>query len=226
MTAAAPEVPALPEKKGGMARVLDGIERVGNKVPHPAIIFLALIVIVIVLSHILYLTGASVTTEVAEAPTVSGQTSESGGSTYPSLESPLEGQTDGELGEYQIETETIHAESLLTGDGIRYIFTTAVQNFNDFGVVAVILVAMLGVGVAEQAGLIAALIRQMVKVAPKGLITFIIVLLGGISSVASDARLPRADPLGAAAFATLGRHPLAASPRPTRVSVRRSSSMS
>ena len=105
--------------------------------------------------------------------------------------------------------ETITAESLLDGDGIRFIFTTAVQNFNDFGVVAVILVAMLGVGVAEEAGLIAALIRKMVKVAPKGAITFIIVLLGGISSVASDAGYLVLIPLGAAAFASLGRHPLA-----------------
>jgi aminobenzoyl-glutamate transport protein len=209
MSAAAPEATVSTEKKGGMARVLDGIERVGNKVPHPAIIFLALIVIVIVLSHILYLTGASVTTEIAEPPPVSSQTSETGGSTYPSLESPVVGQADGEVDEYEIHTETIHAESLLTGDGIRYIFTTAVQNFNDFGVVAVILVAMLGVGVAEEAGLIAALIRQMVKVAPRGLITFIIVLLGGISSVASDAGYLVLIPLGAAAFVSLGRHPLA-----------------
>ena len=81
------------------------------------------------------------------------------------------------------------------------------QNFNDFGVVAVILVAMIGVGVAEEAGLIAALIRKMVKVAPAGAITFIIVLLGGISSVASDAGYLVLIPLGAAAFASLGRQP-------------------
>jgi aminobenzoyl-glutamate transport protein len=68
---------------------------------------------------------------------------------------------------------------------------------------------MIGVGVAEEAGLIAALIRKMVKVAPRGAITFIIVLLGGISSVASDAGYLVLIPLGAAAFVSLGRHPLA-----------------
>jgi aminobenzoyl-glutamate transport protein len=68
---------------------------------------------------------------------------------------------------------------------------------------------MIGVGVAEEAGLIAALIRKMVKVAPAYAITFIIVLLGGISSVASDAGYLVLIPLGAAAFVTLGRHPLA-----------------
>ena len=38
--------------KTGMAKVLDVVERVGNKVPHPVVIFVLLIVLVIVLSHI------------------------------------------------------------------------------------------------------------------------------------------------------------------------------
>src|SRR5689334_13337274 len=194
-----------PVKKGGMQRVLDGIERVGNKVPHPALIFLGLIVLVIVLSAILSWAGTSVTTEVAEpataqvAPEYEGGTSVAGNDAPPAPAIP----------DYSLKHETITAESLLTGDGIRFIFTTAVQNFNDFGVVAVILVAMIGVGVAEEAGLIAALIRKMVQVAPASAITFIIVLLGGISSVASDAGYLVLIPLGAAAFVSLGRHPLA-----------------
>jgi aminobenzoyl-glutamate transport protein len=194
-----------PVKKGGMQRVLDGIERVGNKVPHPALIFLALIVIVIVLSQILSWAGTSVTTEVAEPATVQVAPDYEGGTSVAGNDAPPAPA----IPDYTVKHETITAESLLTGDGIRFIFTTAVQNFNDFGVVAVILVAMIGVGVAEEAGLIAALIRKMVKVAPKGAITFIIVLLGGISSVASDAGYLVLIPLGAAAFASLGRHPLA-----------------
>jgi aminobenzoyl-glutamate transport protein len=192
-------------KPGGMQRVLDGIERVGNKVPHPALIFLALIVLVIVLSQILSWAGTSVTTEVAEPATVQVAPEYPQGTSVPGNDAPPAAVVP----DFEIHHETITAESLLTGDGIRFIFTTAVQNFNDFGVVAVILVAMIGVGVAEEAGLIAALIRKMVKVAPKGLITFIIVLLGGISSVASDAGYLVLIPLGAAAFASLGRHPLA-----------------
>ncbi|WP_202867783.1 AbgT family transporter [Kribbella pittospori] len=198
-------VEEVPAKKGAMQKVLDGIERAGNKVPHPAIIFLALIFIVIVLSQILAWTGASVTTEVAEPQTVQVMPQEEAGSSVAGSDTPPAPAVP----DYELHTEKITAESLLDGDGIRFIFTTAVQNFNDFGVVAVILVAMIGVGVAEEAGLIAALIRKMVKVAPKGAITFIIVLLGGISSVASDAGYLVLIPLGAAAFASLGRHPLA-----------------
>lgn len=194
--------PAAAEKSSG--GFLGWIERVGNKVPHPAIIFLALIVGVIVLSAVLAWADVSVTTEVAEPEDTTVSQEYNGGTSYPSLDHDPE-ET---IPEYEIRTETIEVESLLSGDGIRYIFTTAVQNFNDFGVVAVILVAMIGVGVAEEAGLIAALIRKMVQVAPPGAITFIIVLLGGISSVASDAGYLVLIPLGAAAFASLGRNPL------------------
>jgi aminobenzoyl-glutamate transport protein len=193
---------AAAEKSSG--GFLGWIERVGNKVPHPAIIFLALIVGVIVLSAVLAWADVSVTTEVAEAEDTTVSQEYNGGTTYPSLDHAPEEAVP----EYTVRTETIEVESLLSGDGIRYIFTTAVQNFNDFGVVAVILVAMIGVGVAEEAGLIAALIRKMVQVAPAGAITFIIVLLGGISSVASDAGYLVLIPLGAAAFASLGRNPL------------------
>ncbi|MEU4393762.1 AbgT family transporter [Kribbella sp. NPDC023855] len=201
----AKEVGDKPVKAGGMQRVLDGIERVGNKVPHPALIFLGLIVLVIVTSQILSWAGTSVTTEVAEPATVEVAPEYPGGTSVPGNDAP----PPPAVPEFEVHEETITAESLLTGDGIRFMFTTAVQNFNDFGVVAVILVAMIGVGVAEEAGLIAALIRKMVKVAPRAAITFIIVLLGGISSVASDAGYLVLIPLGAAAFASLGRHPLA-----------------
>ena len=55
----------------------------------------------------------------------------------------------------------------------------------------------------------AALIRKLVTVAPAGTLTFIIVLVGGLSSVATDAGYLILIPLGAAAFLSVGRHPLA-----------------
>ena len=105
--------------------------------------------------------------------------------------------------------ETTEAQSLLSKDGIRFLFSSFVGNFAGFTVVAVVFVAMIGVGVAEEAGLMAALIRKLVKVAPAATLTFIIVFVGGLSSVATDAGYLILIPLGAAAFASVGRHPLA-----------------
>jgi aminobenzoyl-glutamate transport protein len=190
-----------------LGRLLDTIETVGNKVPHPAIIFIILIAGVIVLSQILYIVGASVTYEVVEPPPVSGEQAYPPGS---AVEVPfVPPDFDYHEADLHIDTETTAVKGLLTADGIRFMFTSPVANFNNFGVVGIILVAMLGVGLAEEAGLIGALIRLLVRVSPLRLITFIIVLIGVLSSVATDAGYLVLIPLAAAAFHSMGRHPLA-----------------
>src|SRR5690348_15018762 len=55
--------------KTGMEKVLDVVERVGNKVPHPVVIFVILIGIVILLSHLFYLMGARVTYQAIDPAT-------------------------------------------------------------------------------------------------------------------------------------------------------------
>jgi aminobenzoyl-glutamate transport protein len=97
----------------------------------------------------------------------------------------------------------------LTVEGIRFIFSSFVSNFQGFGVVAVTFIALLGAGAAEGAGLMNALIRKLVKTAPRSLITFLIVLVGALTSIASDAGYLILIPLAAVAFHSLGRHPLA-----------------
>ncbi len=162
-----------------LKKLLDFVERAGNKVPHPGVLFLLLILFVVVLSHILWLLGTS-----ASYQRINPQT-------------------------HETETVSTAVQSLLSADGIRFIFTSVVPNFINFGPVGIILVAMIGVGLAERAGLIQALIRKIVVVAPRGAMTAIIVTLGVVSSIASDAGYLVLIPLGASAFFSLGRHPLA-----------------
>ena len=188
-----------------LGRMLDTIERVGNKVPHPAIIFIILIVGVIVLSQLLFWAGVSVTYDVAEPPPVAGEVGYPSGSSVEVPQVSLPEDVDG----YHIEQETTAVKGLLTADGIRFMITSPVANFNNFGVVGIILVAMLGVGLAEESGLIGSIIRLLVRSSPRGLITFIIVLIGILSSVATDAGYLVLIPLAAAAFHSMGRHPLA-----------------
>ncbi|MCL4857841.1 MAG: AbgT family transporter [Caldilineaceae bacterium] len=198
-----------PSKRSFQDRMLDGIEKIGNKVPHPVIMFLYLLAIVMVLSHVFYMMGVSVTEDiVVPVPTqvLRDLRDALGGSVVPY---DVYTQQEVEIPRYIVEEQTIPVQSLLTVTGIRFIFTSFVANFAGFSVIAVTLVAMAGVGVAEQAGMMGALIRQLVKVAPRRLIAFIIILVGVLSSIASDAGYLILIPLGAAAFLTLGRHPLA-----------------
>lgn len=105
--------------------------------------------------------------------------------------------------------ETISAISLLTPDGIRRIVTAAVKNFTDFPPLGTVLVAMLGVGVAEATGLLSALLRMLVFVAPARLISPAVVFAGVMSNVAADAGYVVLVPLGAIIFLAFRRHPLA-----------------
>src|SRR5215831_7270149 len=97
----------------------------------------------------------------------------------------------------------------VTVDGIRFMYTSVVQSFMNFQAVGVIIVAMAGVGVAESSGLVNALIRKLVVVSPPAALTYILVLVGILSSLAADAGYLVLIPLAASAFISVGRHPLA-----------------
>lgn len=104
--------------------------------------------------------------------------------------------------------ETLQVESLLTGENISKMVSEAVNNFVAFPPLGVILTVMLGVAVAEHAGLLSAMIRAMVaKVSPR-MLTFMLALAGVTGSIASDAIFVIIVPLGAMAFHAVGRSPL------------------
>ena len=189
-----------------MERMLDGIERLGNKMPDPAILFIWLCIGVIVLSQILYWADIKVTYEVIKPPAIPTEETYYGGSTVPVDVGPTEAAPPAA---YHIEREVAKVQGLLTTKGVRFLFTSFVDNFRNFAAVTIILVVMIGVGLAEAAGLIGALIRKLVGVSSASSLTFIIVLLGMISSIASDAGYLVLIPLGAVAFMSVGRHPLA-----------------
>ena len=195
-----------PPGQSVLERLLDGIESLGNKMPDPAILFLVLCGVVIVLSQILYWFDVKATFQVVKPPPVATEETYYGGSSDPTDVGPTQPEP---AKDYEITTETAKVKGLLTGEGVRYLFTSFVSNFRNFSAVAIMLVVMIGVGLAEAAGLIASLIRKLVGVSSRSTLTFIIVLLGILSSVASDAGYLVLIPLGAAAFKSVGRNPLA-----------------
>ncbi|TVQ33899.1 MAG: AbgT family transporter [Phycisphaeraceae bacterium] len=191
-----------------MQKFLDIVEVVGNKVPHPAVIFLLLVAAVVVLSHVLHWTGVSIEYDVMVPEARELETT-------PTTDPMLTG-----IGSYPgyagidekkivIETRTATINSLLTADGVRFMYTSLIPNFMSFTAVGLIIVAMLGVGVAEESGLIKALIRKLVVIAPPKLLIYILVFVGILSSIAADAGYLVLIPLAGAAFMSVGRHPMA-----------------
>ena len=150
------------------------IERVGNRLPHPVVLFILLAVGLIVLSEIIARLG--VTVDYTDATG---------------------------------ESVVVEAVSLMTGDGLAYIFNSAVTNFTGFAPLGTVLVAMLGVGVAEWTGLIGTTLKRLLQNVPTSLLTAAVLFAGIVSNIASDAGYVVVIPLGAIVFAAAGRHPIA-----------------
>lgn len=159
--------------------ILGYVEKIGNILPHPTTLFIILCAIIAIISHIAYKAGVAVNYEGIDV-------------------------ASGELKEL-----TVSVVSLLSPDGIRYMFTSAIKNFTGFAPLGTVLVALLGVGVAEGSGLISTLLKKLVISTPKQFVTLVVVFAGVMSSIASDAGYVVLIPLGAVVFKSFGRHPLA-----------------
>ena len=150
---------------------LGTVERVGNKLPDPAVLFIALLFIVWVLSWLLsYLTFSYID---------------------PRTQAPIE------------------VANQLTGSALTAFMTGFVTNFVTFGPIGTVLVAMLGIGVAEHSGFITTGIRALLNVTAKWLLTPMVILVGIMSHSAVDAGYVLVIPIGGVIFYAAGRHPLA-----------------
>lgn len=158
-----------PGGKGG--GVLRWIERVGNRLPDPLVLFILMALLV---------------------PLVSGLAAWAGWQKI-----------------HPVTGETIAAVNLLSGESLQRMLTGAVTNFTSFPPLGIVLVAMLGIGLAEQVGFIGACLRCFVAKVPEKLLTPAVVFAGVLANVAADAGYVVLIPLGAAVFASVGRHPLA-----------------
>ena len=158
-------------KKSRFSKILDGIEKVGNRLPHPASLFFMMALFVAAVSALFSWMGSS--------------------AIHPAT---------GEL---------IEVNNLLSADGIRWIYTNIEPNFVKFPPLGLVLVIMVGIGVAEGSGLFTVLVRQLVLGAPKKLITVAVILAGIFSHLASEVGYVILIPLGAMIFHALGRHPMA-----------------
>jgi aminobenzoyl-glutamate transport protein len=105
--------------------------------------------------------------------------------------------------------ETVAVKNLMSREGLDFILTSMVRNFTGFAPLGTVLVALLGIGIAEGSGLIGTVMRKLVLIAPRRLITVVIVFAGVISNTASEVGYVLLVPLAAVVFLAYGRHPIA-----------------
>ena len=173
------EKPAARAGESRITRFLHVVEWLGNALPHPVTLFALFAAGVVVLSGILGYFDVSV----------------------------VDPRPEGAAG--RADNGLIEVVSLMNAEGLRLIVLNLVNNFVTFAPLGTVLVALLGVGVAERAGWLTAVIRAMVLNARPELVTVIIVLAGVLSNTASEMGYVVLVPLAAVVFHSLGRHPLA-----------------
>ena len=152
-------------------RFLNVIERAGNKLPDPAMLFVIALLLVWVFSALL------APVQFTEIDPRSG--------------------------------EPIRVQNLLTGTALATFLATMVNVFVNFPPLGIVLVAMLGVGVAEHVGFIGAGLKAMLNITPRALLTPMLIGVACLSHTATDAGYVLVIPLGGIIFYTAGRHPLA-----------------
>ena len=161
----------LTDEAAGVAGILNRIERLGNSLPHPATLFAALALGVVLLSGLAGALGWSAIHPITGAE--------------------------------------VKAVSLLDGPGIRRMLEGTVKNFTSFAPLGTVLVAMLGLGIAERSGLLGALLARLVRAARPSQLSFLVVFAGVLSSLAADAGYVVLIPLAGWLFHAAGRHPFA-----------------
>ena len=110
---------------------------------------------------------------------------------------------------HPLNGETVQTVNLLNRDGLHKILSQTVTNFTHFAPVGTVLVAIMGIGVAEHSGLLGTALKATVLKAPPQLLTFVVVLASVLSSLAADTGYVVIIPLAAMVFLSVGRHPVA-----------------
>ena len=157
--------------KGFINKALDFIEKKGNKLPDPAVLFLSLMLIIWVFSAIF------------------------SNFTFTEID-PRDGKP-------------IEIVNLLTGKSLASFLSNMVTVFTSFAPLGIVLVDMLGVGVAEHSGYINAGLKTLLSFTPKALLTPMLILVAIVSHTATDAGYVLVIPIGGVIFYAAGRHPLA-----------------
>ena len=157
------------KKKDG--KVLDFIERVGNQLPHPYILFLWLCLILALISLACSLAGVSVVNP-----------------------------TNGEM---------VLAKSLISKDGLIWLLENLLSNFQGFSPLGLVLAMQIAIGFSEKVGLLTTAMRRAILGVPLWALTATVLFLGINGSIASEASIIVVPALAAAAFESVGMHPIA-----------------
>ena len=184
--------------------LLDFIERVGNWLPDPATLFLGGLFLVMGLSWVASATEWTVEKKLP-TPVMQDATGEDG----ETIQEPILGDDGAPILEWVATGDVKSARNLVSNDGIEWLLSSLVDNFMAFPPLGVVLVGMLGIGIAERTGLMATLLKAFMLVVPSALLTPAMIFIGIMSSMTLDAGYVILPPLAGLLYLSVGRSPVA-----------------
>src|SRR3954468_13949793 len=171
----------------GAGGLLGLVERLGNRLPDPLLLFVLATVLVVVISAL----GSGL-----------------GWSVQPVRPQMISSGAAGPRVELVAEGAPIRPRSLATGEGVYWLGANLVRNFINFPPLGVVLVCMLAIGLAEHTGMFASAMRYLGGVVPAPALTPAVIMLGFLSHMAADSGFVVLPPLAAALYAACGRSPI------------------
>ena len=198
-------------EKRGLPGLLDAIERIGNALPDPTTLFLLGGLLVLLLSQLAasfeWTVEKTISREVREVVRDAGGgpvvDPASGEPVTRAVLDPVTGQP-----KHERVQVLVRATSLLSSEGLYWVLRSMVTNFTGFPPLGVVLVGMLGIGVAERSGFIGAALKAVLLAVPATLLTPTIFFVGVMSSLGLDAGYVVLPPVAAALYMAAGRSPL------------------
>ena len=166
------------EKQGLLKRILEWIERKGNRIPQPTTLFVILAIVIVLSSELLFRLGVSVQINVFDSKV------------------------------NELVLKEVAVKSLLSPDGVRFMFEKAVTNFTNFAPVGIVLVTLFGIAAADGTGLLNALVKKILLNTSEKFLIPVIIFMGVMSNVASDAGYILVLPLAGIIYKSLGKNPL------------------
>ena len=155
------------QKKSKIQRFMDKIEMLGNKLPHPVLMFIYISIFVLLASAVLGSLGVVAHTTLGDFP------------------------INNLLGQEPIEVLKVGASGATVSErysnGLSYIIGTAINNFMDMKAIGSILIIMLAIGLMEHSGYLSIAMKSVVKATPVKLVTPVVIFLGVMSNLASVA---------------------------------------
>ena len=107
-----------------------------------------------------------------------------------------------------LTSKLVVVENLFNYENLKYLISNTVKNFMGFSPLCMLLISLIGISIAKATGLIDIISTKHIRKLSKYQLTYLVLLLGVISSIVNEVGYVILIPLAALVYEKNGRNPL------------------